>query len=81
MGQNTEKNWSGLTAVVHNDMYPPLRKKIVAPSIHPSKSERTISISREPAHGVLGSRENGVQNHQGAGSRVGQSLGSREHRK
>ena len=31
----------------------------------------------EPPHGVLGSRENGGQNNQGAGSRVGKSLGSR----
>ena len=35
----------------------------------------------EPLHGVLGSQENGGQNHQEARSRVGKSLGSREQRK
>ncbi len=37
--------------------------------------------SPEPPYGVLGSRENGGQNKQGAGSRVVKSLGSRERRK
>ena len=32
-------------------------------------------------YGVLGSREIGVQNNQGAGSRMEKSLGSREHGK
>ncbi len=34
--------------------------------------------SNKPLHGILGSREIGGQNNQGAGGRVGKSLGSRE---
>ncbi len=37
--------------------------------------------SNEPPHGLLGSRENGGQNTQGAGSREEKSLGSREQMK
>ncbi len=38
-------------------------------------------LYNEPLHGVLGSRENGGQNNQGAGSRVGNGVGSREQTK
>ena len=42
--------------------------------------EESLAGIREPPHGVLGSRENGGQNTQGAGSKMGEGLGSREQR-
>ena len=38
--------------------------------MEPNWWTHTLKSSKEPLHGVLGSRENGRQNNQGAGSRV-----------
>ncbi len=45
---------------------------------HKQLSPQDLQLLREPPHGVLGSRKKEGQNNQGAGSRVGKMLGSRE---